>query len=169
MHRYRWSPCSAYPRQWHGCWRGRKQFFEYKKLLVSFTPQFLVLNHYEQLHPVLLFPTFAHLQPSGLRRKDHGLYAIPSFLIRKAPALVWLCNIYKPLCKRRDNQTGWPISHEIHLVQHVFSPIWGAFYFQLFLPLWKHTVSPPDSHIDWKWRGDAGVGNPQLFKQENVS
>ena len=156
MHFYHWSSCFADPRQGQVCGRGRKHFLN--------TGSFSYFSHHSPLSLIIMSSCIqccsslpsAHLQPAGLRRRDHGLYAIPSFLIRGTPALVWPSNLYKPLCKRRDNQTGWPISHEIHLFQHVFSPIWGTFTLPVIsTTVETHCVTPRQPcwlEMKWRWR-----------------
>ena len=78
VHCHRQSPYSGNPRQEQGCGRGRKHFFEYKKFLISFTPQSLVLNYYEQLHPVLPFPILC--PPAISRPLKEGPWSICHFI-----------------------------------------------------------------------------------------
>lgn len=115
------------------------------------TRSFSYLSHHSPLSLIIMsrciqccsFPPSVHVQTAGPWRRDHGLYAIPSFLIREAPALGWSCNLYKPLCERTNNQTGWPISCEIHLVQYVFSQILGGLSISIISKMVKHTLCHP--------------------------
>lgn len=123
-------------------WKGKKTLFGYRKLLVFFTPQCFVLNHYEQLHPVLLCPT---LCPPATRRPQKERPRSICHSIFPDQRLLPSCDPVTSisLSERRDNQTGWPISHEIHLFQHVFSPIWGTFTLPVISTTVKtHCVTP---------------------------
>ena len=92
-----------------------------------------------------------------LTRESNGNTLQYSFLENPLDRGAWKAAVHgvarswTQLSKRTDNETGWPISHEIHLVQHVFSPDWRAFTLPVISTTVKiHTVLPPDIHVDRK-------------------
>ena len=86
---------------------GRNRDVEGEENTSLSTRSFSYLSHHSPLSLIIMssciqccpFPSSVHLQSAGLWRRDHGLYAISSFLNREAPALGWPCNLYKPFCK----------------------------------------------------------------------
>ena len=114
------------------------------------TRSFLYFSHHSPLSLIIMSSCIqccsalpsAHLQPTGLRRRDHGLYAIPSFLIRETPALVWPCNLYKPLWKKR--QSNWLANQPWNpFISTCILPNLGDIYLTCYFYYSKNTLCHP--------------------------